>query len=109
MRSVAAIALVVSLALLAPKQPHAQDVDRLTEDLGSTLRDLFEQMEPALDEAWELLQKFQGGYDPRHYQMPEVLPNGDIIIRRRGDAPPFGEPPDEPVENVPPDEGTIDL
>jgi hypothetical protein len=28
--------------------------------------------------------------DPRHYQMPEILPNGDIIIRRREDAPALG-------------------
>lgn len=31
------------------------------------------------------------------YAAPEVLPNGDIIIRRRDDAPPFRpEPPVEP-------------
>ena len=34
--------------------------------------------------------------DIGNYDMPEFLPNGDIIIRRSPDAPPFTPPATEP-------------
>ncbi|MEL6839545.1 MAG: AAA+ family ATPase [Pseudomonadota bacterium] len=56
------------------------------------LRDTFEDMAPALGEfvatmgpaMTDLLNQVD---DFSHYQVPEFLPNGDIIIRRKPDAP----------------------
>jgi hypothetical protein len=36
-----------------------------------------------------------------HYERPEILPNGDIFIRRRDDAPPLPESDDEQPEVEP--------
>jgi hypothetical protein len=38
--------------------------------------------------------------DVRHYELPEFLPNGDIILRRK---------PDAPVWSPDPDSGEIEL
>lgn len=78
----------------------AQEDEGLTDKLDKTMRQLMEKMRPALDEALdsmkplmnealETMRGFDVIDDPRHYQMPEVLPNGDIIIRRHPDAPEF--------------------
>ena len=75
----------------------------LTEDLGEAFRQLFKEMQPHLEDALEMLEGFEGLNaidDPRHYRMPEILPNGDIIIRRRDDAPDFRrDDPDESQED----------
>lgn len=54
----------------------------LGNELEPALRDLAQQMEPALRELMALIEDFDA------YQMPEKLPNGDIIIRRKPDLPP---------------------
>ena len=61
----------------------------LSEQLDEVFRDLMEQMKPALDELLETLEVLEGIDSIEHYERPEILPNGDIIIRRREDAPPF--------------------
>mgnify|MGYP007083813862 CR=1 FL=1 len=79
------------------------------------LQDLFEQMRPAL----EGLEGFVD--DLNAYEPPVILPNGDILIRRRPDAPkvpeggPEGEPQETPEETPQEDmapqapEGSIEL
>ncbi len=52
------------------------------EDLADEMSDFTLQMGPALQ---ELLSKVE---DWSVYHPPEILPNGDIIIRRKQDAPP---------------------
>ncbi len=74
----------------------------LSERLDEVFRGLMEQMKPALDEFLETLEVLEGIDSIEHYQRPEILPNGDIIIRRREDAPPLprddgGEPGEEPA------------
>ena len=100
--------LLLSLSLSLPAQ--AGTTKELTEDLGEAFRQLFEEMQPHLEEALEMLEGFEGLKaidDPRHYQLPEILPNGDIIIRRRPDAPEFHpDAPEIPQEN---EDGSIDL
>lgn len=64
----------------------------LSERLDEVFRDLMEQMKPALDELLETLEVLEGIDSIEHYQRPEILPNGDIIIRRREDAPPLPRP-----------------
>ena len=102
------IAVLVGLSLSLPVQ--ADTTRELKEDLGEAFRQLFEEMQPHLEEALEMLEGFEGLNaidDPRHYRMPEILPNGDIIIRRREDAPAFR--PDAPGDAPENTEDTIDL
>ncbi len=61
----------------------------LSEQLDEVFRDLMEQMKPALDELLETLEVLEGIDSIEHYERPAILPNGDIIIRRREDAPPL--------------------
>ena len=49
-------------------------------------------MKPALDELLETLEVLEGIDSIEHYQRPEMLPNGDIIMRRREDAQPLPPP-----------------
>ena len=64
----------------------------LWEQLEPRLKELQRDMQPALEETMRLMDRFRAMDDPRHYELPEVLPNGDIIIRRREDAPPYTPP-----------------
>lgn len=108
-----AIALAVCLAIAPMSISKADPADEgstlslenafrgLWEKLGPELEDLRREMEPALEDALKLIEPFSAMDDPRHYRLPEVLPNGDIIIRRRDDAPDF-VPPDrrDPVPEL---------
>lgn len=69
---------------------------QLPERMDRALREMMDELKPALDDALDYMRSFGAIDDPRHYEMPEVLPNGDIIIRRSDDAPPFS--PDDPEE-----------
>lgn len=68
--------------LLGQAQPH---LDQLGRDLGDTLNSVG----PVFQDIGKLMD------DVGNYQAPERLENGDILIRRRADAPP---PP--PVGNA---------
>lgn len=104
MKHAFSIALVAgTLAIAAPAT--AQDDSELSEGLGLLgegtrliFEGLMEEMRPILEEArpyfeedvlpflnrmGELMDDFTS------YELPERLPNGDIIIRRSPDAPPF--------------------
>ncbi|MCL7465002.1 AAA+ family ATPase [Phaeovulum sp. NW3] len=54
--------------------PALEDMQRSLEDAGAELGPLLAEMMRLID-------------DLQHYQVPERLPNGDIIIRRKPDAP----------------------
>ena len=58
------------------------------------LRGLLREMEPHMDQIlqWQDLARKLG--DLSDYQIPEVLPNGDILIRRRPGAPPRADLPE---------------
>lgn len=99
------------LAMSAPTPALAQeDKETMEQQLKEKLQQFLDQMGPALDEALDETMEFFGAFgaidDPRYYEIPEILPNGDIIIRRRPDAPEY-----QPPESAPdPDkEGAIDL
>jgi hypothetical protein len=116
MRPARSIALAAALLAgsIVPASTEPEDEFRLPERIDRALRDMMEDVKPTLDEALEYLRSFGAMDDPRHYEMPEILPNGDIIIRRREDAPEFdpdaspnapGAPPaddlpDEPEKGV---------
>jgi len=88
--------------LLDQAEPH---LDRLGRDLGDTLG----AVAPVLQDIGRLMD------DVRNYHAPERLENGDILIRRRTDAPPpppMGDalrdmlrpaPQDDPGLSPPPD------
>ncbi len=72
--------LIVSMALLTATTSFAQEDtgrDLMAEALRLFMRGLIEEMEPAVDGIEGLLD------DLGAYHAPEVLPNGDIIIRRK--------------------------
>ncbi|WP_294612235.1 hypothetical protein [Roseovarius sp.] len=72
--------------------PALDDLRGMTEDMEPALRQFVEEMGPALS---ELMGKVG---DLSAYHAPEVLPNGDIIIRRK-----------TPQEIEPLPEGEIEL
>ena len=61
----------------------------LSEELDKAFRGLMEKMKPALDELLDTLEVLENIDSIENYERPEILPNGDIIIRRREDAPPL--------------------
>lgn len=69
------------------------------------LRGLMDEVEPGLREMEEALRLMEPELralmdlvgDLRNYEAPERLPNGDILIRRKADAPPLPEAPAGPA------------
>ena len=76
--------------LLKQMEPALKDM----EGLGPQLRDFAQGMGPALAELIDTVEDWTA------YEAPEILPNGDIILRRKQPAP----APMSPIE-----EGQIDL
>ncbi len=62
-----------------------QELEPAIEGMGKALTE----MQPAIDKLMAMVD------DITNYQAPEMLENGDIIIRRKPDAPPI-KPPAEP-------------
>lgn len=79
--------------LLNEMEPALDDFEELAEgmirDFGPAMQEFAEQMEEGLAEVLTLIDNI------RYYENPEILPNGDIIIRRREDAPEYVPPGDE--------------
>lgn len=99
-----------------PKGDMEEGMSLLERGIDLILRGFMEEMEPTLDEmqrglegaARELgpaLDQLMALFDDiRNYEAPERLPNGDIIIRRRPDA-----PPPRPLLPGPDQDGQIEL
>lgn len=99
MRTLSALILSCTIAMPAAAQetnsPPAFPELKLPEKLDEAFREMMESLKPTLDETLKFMESFEGVGDPRHYHLPEVLPNGDIILRRKEGAPPFTPEPDE--------------
>jgi len=67
-------AQILLRSMIERMQPQ---LDQMGDDMAATLSD----MQPALQELARIIG------DIRNYDPPEVLPNGDIIIRRKRPAP----------------------
>lgn len=82
--------------LMAEVEPRLGDLQDLAQEFGPAMRGFFEEMGPAFR---DLLSEVE---DWSAYHPPEILPNGDIIIRRKAETPP-SEPPSEedPDKNDP--------
>lgn len=76
--------------LMDEMQPAIDDFTGMAEEIAPALQMLADEMGPALI-------ALMGQIDSiRHYEAPEILPNGDIILRRKPDAPPYVPPAAEP-------------
>jgi len=80
--------------LMREMEPTLQDLQGLAEEFGPALRDFTAQMGPALRGLLEDVEDWSA------YHPPEMLDNGDIIIRRKSpDAPPAGQTaPDDQID-----------
>lgn len=76
-------------------EPTLDDLRLMVEDFGPAMQEFALEVGPALSQLIERVDDF------RHYGQPEFLPNGDIIIRRKPDAPPFAPPAiDESTDGI---------
>ncbi|MBF9061125.1 hypothetical protein HKCCSP123_18245 [Rhodobacterales bacterium HKCCSP123] len=118
MRHVILTALMLTLAAPAAAQEEEGSVrdglDLLGEGMSQILEGLMEDMRPMLEEArpffeeeiLPLLDRMGELVDDlSYYELPERLPNGDILIRRSPDAPPFEAAPEAGVG----EEGEVEL
>jgi hypothetical protein len=113
-RFVIALCLTLSPAAAQEAPPDTSEGFSLMEEGAKLmLRGLMSQMEPALDEMGQALKEMEPAIrdlgpkfhelftmidDFKNYDAPEMLPNGDIIIRRNAPLPPK---PDAPPEFAP--------
>lgn len=79
--------------ILSEMGPAMEDFSAMAAELEPALEMLASEMGPALLELMQTLDSV------RFYEPPEVLPNGDIIIRRSPDAPAY----------MPREDGVVDL
>ena len=73
--------------------PVMENFEGFTEAMRPALRDFAREMGPKLTELLDQVEDWNA------YQAPEMLPNGDIIIRRKPDHPMM--PPETPTEPAP--------
>lgn len=78
--------------LLSEMEPALGDLQDLAEEMGPALQSFLAEMGPALR---GLLQEIE---DWSVYEAPEVLENGDIIIRRKKPEPSPAVPDSDPIE-----------
>ena len=78
--------------LLNEAEPAFRDLQDFADQAGPRMRELTEQMGPALADILALIDSLD------NYTPPEILPNGDIIIRRTPDAPTYVPLPQGEVE-----------
>jgi hypothetical protein len=76
-------------------EPALRDLRRFVEEMEPAMRRFVEEMGPALNELAEKVDDFS------NYHPPEMLPNGDIILRRKA--------PEQPEPTVPGVNGEIEL
>lgn len=69
--------------LMAEVAPTLDDLRGSLEQIGPELGEFIAAMGPALADFLSQVDDFI------HYDTPEFLPNGDIIMRRKPDAPPW--------------------
>ena len=74
--------------LMQEMDPALQELESIIDELEPSFLEFAEVMGPALQELLDTVDNIS------YYDAPEVLENGDIIIRRREDAPPY-EPQDD--------------
>ena len=73
--------------ILEEMEPALKELEGLKDDLEPALRGFAKEMGPALRDLLEQVEDWSA------YHAPEILPNGDIILRKKraGDMPPDRE------------------
>jgi len=79
--------------ILKEMEPAIEEFSGLADDIGPALRQFADQMGPKFT---ALLREVE---DWNAYEAPEILPNGDIIMRRKPEAP--EDVPATPVDPAP--------
>ncbi|ABF64591.1 hypothetical protein TM1040_1858 [Ruegeria sp. TM1040] len=74
-------------------EPTLEEAARLLSEVGPSMRSFLAEMGPALAEIADQVE------DWSVYEMPEILPNGDIIIRRK-DPKPEPAPAPQPDDSI---------
>jgi hypothetical protein len=77
--------------LLSEMEPALRELEGLADEIEPAMRSFAEEMGPALRDLMEQVEDWSA------YEPPVVLPNGDILLKRKQDAP--------PLEGLPPPEG----
>lgn len=72
---------------LEEMEPKLEELKGMIDDMSAAMEEIGETMGPAMA---DLMTRID---DMRNYDTPEVLPNGDIIIRRKPDAPAYEPDP----------------
>lgn len=85
-------ARLIMRGILQEMEPALEELESIGEEMRPAFRELAEQMGPALVQLMELIDEIG------HYEAPEVLENGDIIIRRKPDAPAYEPPEAAPID-----------
>ncbi|NKX43449.1 hypothetical protein [Roseicyclus persicicus] len=106
MRKVILVAALLGLATPAAAQEEGEGLrdglDLLGEGTRMILEGLMDEMRPLLEEARPFFEEEvlpmidrlgELVDDLSYYELPERLPNGDIMIRRAPDAPAWGQEP----------------
>ncbi|WP_019955318.1 hypothetical protein [Yoonia vestfoldensis] len=89
-------ARMIMRGLMEEMSPTIDSLRDTLEEMGPVVGDFLREMGPGLA---TFLNRVD---DVRHYELPEFLPNGDIILRRKPDAPLF-------VPDLDTDGGEIEL
>jgi hypothetical protein len=76
-------ARMILRGLLQELEPAIEDLESRGGELREGFEALASEMGPAIRDILRLVD------EARYYEAPEVLPNGDIVIRRKPDAPPY--------------------
>ena len=82
--------------LMGEMEPALRELEGLAEDMEPAIRSFAREMGPALRDLMDRVEDWSA------YEPPVVLPNGDILLKRKQDAPPLDDLP-------PPEEGEIDI
>lgn len=112
----AAAPLAAQEAAPADPAPEDEGLSLMQRGAELLLRGLMDEVEPGLRDMEQALRLMEPELralvdmvgDLRNYEAPEKLPNGDILIRRKADAPPLPQDP-APPEATPPDLGGTEL
>jgi len=79
--------------ILKDMEPAIDEFEGLADQMGPALKNFATEMGPKLTELFEQVDDWSA------YTAPEMLPNGDILIRRKPDHPLV--PPETPTEPAP--------
>lgn len=86
-------ALLFMEGILKEMEPAIKELEGISDQMAPALKMFADEMGPKLAEILDQVEDWTA------YQAPEILPNGDIIIRRKPDHPLVK--PDSPTEPAP--------